>query len=234
MTPSIKTLLAGAAMGAASLAPLTSATANVLVSDIFNEYSPSNPFTPQNPLGAILSTPLYETLGSEIGNYCFSPGNCTYDFYFTLTGFPAGATTQVQMAATFMGTRVPLDYDLFSGFPGATPVSIADPSFIAASTPTGSVGEVIFKTIGDGDYFVQVTPAQILRNGEVASGSLTETDPASDPPTGTPGVDPATGAPEPASWSLMLFGFGTLGGVLRARRAKPQRSTPSSQGSLAL
>jgi hypothetical protein len=31
--------------------------------------------------------------------------------------------------------------------------------------------------------------------------------------------DPATAAPEPASWAMMLMGFGALGAVLRRRRA---------------
>ncbi len=36
------------------------------------------------------------------------------------------------------------------------------------------------------------------------------------------GFDPAISAPEPASWALMLVGFGAAGGMLRARRRTPR------------
>jgi hypothetical protein len=33
-------------------------------------------------------------------------------------------------------------------------------------------------------------------------------------------TDVASGVPEPATWTLMLAGFGSLGGALRARRRR--------------
>jgi hypothetical protein len=39
---------------------------------------------------------------------------------------------------------------------------------------------------------------------------------------------PVTAVPEPTTWSLMLIGFGLLGGALRSRRSKPSTATRRS------
>ena len=213
MTPSVKTLLATAAIGAAGLAPLTSASALSIVKAIYSETNPGGLITPLDPFGTILNTSLYETVTAKPGDFCSAPGNCTYYFYFTLAGFAAGATTQIQLQAVSMGVAMPLDYDLFSGTPGPTPLPTADPSFLAASGPSGTVGQVIFTTLGDGAYYVQVAPSQVFADGEVGSGSLSVTDAVGR----DGGPDPTV--PEPATWAMMLVGFGGVGAALRRRQA---------------
>jgi len=56
-----------------------------------------------------------------------------------------------------------------------------------------------------GDYYVQVTPAYIKQgvNKEALSGTIL---------TGS--------VPEPATWVMLLLGFGGLGAALRRRAAK--------------
>ena len=55
------------------------------------------------------------------------------------------------------------------------------------------------ETLGVGNYVLQVSP--FTPNGEIISGAIT-----------------VFAVPEPASWALMLVGFGGLGYALRSRR----------------
>jgi len=208
MSKRVRALLAGAAIVSAGLFATSQASALVIVNAVYNAANPGGPFTPTTPLGSILNTPFYESLGVQPGNVCTDPGNCHYDFTFTLTGLAPGATTQIQIQAASQippSIAEPLDYDLFSGVPGATPLLISSPDFIAASAPSGTVGEIINAALGDGSYFVQVTAAQVVSDGEIGSGSLTQL---------------ANTVPEPMSWALMLVGFGGIGAVLRRRAAR--------------
>src|ERR1700678_938119 len=152
MTFNVKALLVGAVAASAglmSVAPASAAT--VIVQAVYNAADPGGAFTPSDPFGTILNTPFYETKGK---GFCTVTNGCTYDFTFTLAGIAAGSTTQVQVqaAAQLLGTTTgePLDYDLFSGTPGhVTFTPISSPTFIAASAPPGTVGEVISAQLGD-------------------------------------------------------------------------------------
>ena len=206
-------LVAGATV-ATGLLGLTPATAGTVITQaVYNASDPGHAFTPADPFGTILNTPLYETVSTKkkpiLGDLCTVAGKCTYDFTFSLSGIPKGSTTQIQLQAaaqTLKGsTPEILDYDLFKGTPGSTTFTpITSLNFIAASGPAGTVGQVISANLGNGAYYVQIMPSAVKVSGEIGSGSITE-----------------TAVPEPMAWLLMLTGFGSVGVALRHRAARP-------------
>ncbi len=118
----------------------------------------------------------------------------TYDFTFSLVG-PLGNIDSIQLQAQLLShaTSTPelIQYSLYSGAPGSgTLMSKSSLDF----SPT-----ISFQPAA-GAYYVEVD--YIAARGEVAGGTLTAS------------------APEPASWAMMLVGFGALGVALRRRAAK--------------
>ncbi len=122
-----------------------------------------------------------------------SNGN-TYDYTFTLVD-PLGSSSSTQVSAQLLahGGSTPelIQYSLYTGDPGSG-------TFVSQSSLDFS--PTISFTPAAGDYYVEVN--YIAANGEVAGGTLT------------------TAVPEPASWAMMLVGFGALGVALRRRAAK--------------
>ena len=118
----------------------------------------------------------------------------TYDFTFTLEA-PLGNTTSAQLQAQLLvkGSSVPelIQYSLYSGAPGSG-------SFVSQSILDFS--PTISFTPTAGDYYVELD--HIAVNNEVVGGTLT------------------SDVPEPASWAMMLVGFGALGVAMRRRSAK--------------
>ncbi len=118
----------------------------------------------------------------------------TYDFSFTLAT-PVGSATSVQLLAQLLkhGQSTPemIQYSLYSGTSGSG-------TFITQSSSDFS--PTIAFTPAAGNYYVEVN--YIAVSGEVAGGTLTSS------------------VPEPASWAMMLVGFGALGVALRRRAAK--------------
>ncbi len=118
----------------------------------------------------------------------------TYDFTFSLVADP-GSFASVQLLAQLLtkGTSIPeqIQYSLFKGVP-STGAFLAQSSLDYSPT-------IAFKP-EVGSYYVRVD--EITANNEVVGGTIT------------------TAVPEPASWAMMLVGFGALGGVLRRRGAK--------------
>ncbi len=118
----------------------------------------------------------------------------TYDYTFTLED-PVGSITSTQVQAQLLahGGSTPelIQYTLYSGAPGSgTFQSQSSLDF----SPT-----IAFAPVA-GDYYLEVNV--ISANNEVAGGTLT------------------AAVPEPASWAMMLVGFGLLGGALRRRATK--------------
>ena len=118
----------------------------------------------------------------------------TYDYTFSLA-MPLGTGSSVQIAAQKLihGSSVPelIQYSLYTGTPGSgTFVSQSSLDFAPTVAFTPTVGA----------YYVQVD--YIAASGEVAGGTITSS------------------VPEPASWAMMLVGFGALGVALRRRAAK--------------
>jgi hypothetical protein len=213
----IKTLLAGAVISA-FLLPTTAALAKpsppppppkVIVAQIFNNSTfDFSPFTPDETIGTILAKNLYEApgLGTKSSpDLCTSAGKCTYDFTFVLQGLSAGDTTSLQLSAQAKVGKTAvsqnISFDVFSGAPGLTPTLLSSPTFLGSSDNTSPTAPVITLDLGNGSYYVQVTPAQIAVSGEEASGSLQE-----------------AVVPEPMAWTLMLAGFGGVGAAVRSRR----------------
>ena len=120
-------------------------------------------------------------------------GGNTYDFTFSLTQPLAGNTTSVQMQAQSKPSNPELiQYSLYSGTPGSG--TLLSQSLLDFSPTIAFSGDV-------GDYYLEVDV--LSKSGEVASGSIT-----------------LSSAPEPATWAMMLVGFGGLGFALRRRAAK--------------
>ena len=175
MTISVKTLFAGAAL-VSVIAIGGSASAATVIVQFLNQ-----PFS-NGEIGTIPATTM-------------TAGN-TYDFVFTMTEPLNGNTTSTQLQAQSQNPIQAqlIQYQLYSGSPGSG-------TFIAQSSQDFS--PVLGFNASPGSYFLEVTPSEISKSGEVASGSVQ-----------------VSAVPEPASWGLMLIGFGALGFIARRRAAK--------------
>jgi hypothetical protein len=118
----------------------------------------------------------------------------TYDFTFSLVGDP-GSFASVQVLAQLLtkGASIPepIQFSLYKGVPTGG-------VFLAQSSLDFSPTIAFKPTVSD--YYVKVDV--ISANNEVAGGTFT------------------TAVPEPASWAMMLVGFGALGVALRRRATK--------------
>jgi hypothetical protein len=203
MTMNAKMLAVGVAL-ATSLVAASPASALVISKDLMGGTGTGNTFTPAFTLGTIPAEFLFENKP-----HCAGVKNgCTYDFIFHLSGLGSGDTTTLQLAAQAQmgnpGHAVAenISFDVFSGAPGASASLPSDGNFLGFSDNTSPTAPVITLSLGNGDYFLQISASQVAVSGEASSGSLTET---------------AT-VPEPASWSLMLLGVSALGATLRRKR----------------
>lgn len=198
----IKTLVAGVAL-ATSLAAVSPASALVIVKDLTGGTGTGDTFTPVFTLGTITAEFLNETKTA-----CGTKNGCTYDFVFHLAGLAPGDTTTLQLAAQAQigkpahAVAENISFDAYSGTPGASALPPSGPSFLGASDNTAPTAPVLTLNLGNGDYFVQISASQVAVSGEASSGSLTET----------------AAVPEPMAWTLMLVGFGGVGGAMRRRR----------------
>jgi hypothetical protein len=116
----------------------------------------------------------------------------TYDFTFTTTG-KFDVLVQMQASMFRPVQPQPLAFTLFKGVPGS--------GVAVASTPT-LTGPAIDMVLAAGSYYLELLPADIAKNNELVSGALR-----------------VTAVPEPASWALMISGFGLLGLAARRRRS---------------
>ena len=198
----IKALVAGVAL-ATSLVAVSPASALVIVKDLTGGTGTGDTFTPAFTLGTIPAEFLNETKAA-----CGAKNGCTYDFVFKLAGLAPGDTTTLQLAAQAQvgkpakAVAENISFDAYSGTPGASALPASGPSFLGASDNTAPTAPVLTLSLGNGSYFVQVTASQVAVSGEASSGSLTE----------------SVVVPEPMAWTLMLVGFGGVGGAMRRRR----------------
>ena len=118
-----------------------------------------------------------------------------YNFTFTLVP-PIDGDTQTQVQAQIEtklgGSPEPIQFDLYSGTPSG--------SHTFLQTSPVSTSSFLALDLTPGNYFIQIKPSYIAKNGEVDSGSV------------------ITAVPEPAAWSLMILGVTAIGGALRSRR----------------
>jgi hypothetical protein len=202
-----KILLAGVA--AAALFAGNAFAADVLLSDNFNSDGPGienwagdATFTSTHPPGSV------DLIGAPPPFFDLQPG---HGFYVDLDGStgsnndPAGQLTSV---LSFDAGTYTLHFDLAGNLRGAPPqsttVNLGDfattltPSNTTAFTPqsftftTATAGKLVFTENGPSDQ-----QGNLLDNVQLVAGVA-----------------------EPATWAMMLVGFGGLGGLLRAQRRK--------------
>ncbi|MGH7016703.1 MAG: FxDxF family PEP-CTERM protein [Caulobacteraceae bacterium] len=150
----------------------------------------------------IFDTPFYHLVGTT-PTYTFAPGDTgqisaytltsgeyadVLDFSFDLT--PSNGNVLQQLQASLKSGSQAISFDLYSGMPGSgTLVG-------ASATMTGPSFDA---NLTPGVYYLQIVtnpPAESL-----ISGALN-----------------VTAVPEPATWALLLAGFGLVGYAIRRRR----------------
>jgi hypothetical protein len=117
----------------------------------------------------------------------------TYNFTFTTSG---RFDVLMQMQASMFRPAQPqlLAFSLYRGVPGS--------GVLVTTSGPPITGPAIEMILNAGKYYLQVAPANIAKNNELLTGGLT-----------------ITGVPEPATWAMMITGFGLLGLAARRRRA---------------
>jgi hypothetical protein len=122
-----------------------------------------------------------------------------YDFTFSLVAplaTDSTTSTQLQAQAQSAGVALPIGFKLFSGTPTGSNSLIATAAIASQAMLT--------EPLGLGSYFIQISGAEIAKSGEAPSGTVL-----------------TTAIPEPATWGVMLVGFGAIGASMRnARRRK--------------
>lgn len=171
--------LRSAVLGLSAVAAVALASPSMAVTVI--KPIAGGPFSADNPIGTVLATRLLKSN--------------TYDFTFSIVP-PLGnsvLTTLSAAAADNANQGLPIQFSLFSGTPTGGHTLLDTSLYI--------INPTLVDTLGVGDYFLQVLPSGITRNGETGSGSLT-----------------VAVVPEPAAWGLFVVGFGMVGAATRRRR----------------
>jgi hypothetical protein len=143
--------------------------------------------------GPVNTVSNFDTVSNTIGTILgfHAVAGDTYDFTFTLGG-TVSSDSNSQLQAVFRGNGQAIPFTLFSGVPG---------SGVSVASSVGTTGPTLEKTISPGAYYLQTGPITV--NNELVSGS----------------IDFAP-VPEPATWAIMLVGFGAIGGAMRSTRRK--------------
>jgi hypothetical protein len=139
-------------------------------------------------------------LGNPVGNIPMQYPNGfsvkvpnTYNFTFTLspgTYNVLAQMTQFGAAANNFGPK-PINFYLYSGTPTGT---------LLASSGS-SLNATLATTLAGGAYYLQVRPIDIAGRDMLVKGSVT-----------------LSAVPEPATWAMLISGFGLLGLAARRRR----------------
>ncbi len=158
------------------------------------------------PLSLVLATSL-SLMGASASNamgivhYAFSP-DAYYDYFSPAIHTPVTGS---------------FDFDTVSGaLSNVNYTSISGSFTTGAEYTPGDATQIYFGQFG-GNYDVYQLAGSLTGGGPVAINSGTH--PAI--PISAGGsltTNTVGGVPEPASWAMMLFGFGGLGSVLRSRR----------------
>lgn len=167
---------------------------------------------------ALGSTPTTFTLDGATFSFAYDATAASFfenDTYLAQTG-GTGVVTAVfgQPSGFFTGANITVDNNIFPSFASVPILSYVDNSL----TPT-DLG--LRYTFGGDDFF-----GFARLNGDGTLNFAFESDPNTAIVAGSDITGPITGAldqggavPEPATWAMMLFGFGAMGVAFRRRRA---------------
>ena len=173
--------------------------------------------------------------GWTIWNFQYVTNSFTLSQTTTITGFTFGGWTSkgAQITALDYGfSQSPYGVVIGNTSVTAGPV-VADSAFGGAYDVRNYTGSVDPITLDAGTYYFTLTnatttdnnyaywdinngPSTVEANGVPGDGAYGPTSSDSFTLLGTAAVQPSV--PEPASWMLMLGGFGMVGGALRARK----------------
>lgn len=154
------------------------------------------------------------------------------DLYGTATFNNAGVNTSHQ---AFGFNLVGDPAVTISSIVAAVSLSTATGNADAKASPFGNFDDVLFRPSKTGsqggggntlDFTVTGAAGSHLLFDATEAQVLMEADVFSNGNTGSVGaVGPGTSVPEPAAWTMMLVGFGALGGLVRRRRAALAKAT---------
>jgi len=182
------------------------------------------------PAGDPLFNPVTSADGSisaDIGRTVSFTGNFVDVYWFYVPGQNGAGSGGVQTSTTRLGLNGPTDLDL-------SKVDV----FTGGSLPSFDGGGNFTGFTGGTDYSVPIVA--LGTTGQTASTDLLPTDipitadesnyivikglsRGAGPYGGTVTFTPTPGVPEPATWAMMLFGFGAVGFGLRRRKKQETR-----------
>jgi hypothetical protein len=141
---------------------------------------------------------------ADLLHYTFTPGSY-YDYY--------GPAANAPVTGSF-------DFDTATGaLSNVNYTSIFGVFTSGAEYTPGDATQIYFGPIGGSSYDVYQLAGSLISGGTVAISSGTH--PSIFISAGGSLTTDATGAiPEPATWAMMLVGFGGLGSLLRSRRRR--------------
>ena len=126
----------------------------------------------------------------------------------TITG-PAGASlTDIVTAGPISGVADP-GLNTFTGASGNSTVTETLTSGDFAAYETATPQSLTFGAVAGNGTYTGTAGFGVLFGGSATAGGTVEVEYT---------YTPLSAAPEPASWALMMIGFGAMGGVLRRRR----------------
>lgn len=178
------------------------------VLEFTNQNGDANAIVSGNPIGATITAGAISSASEDFYfNYSFENGVYWSPLSVSLFSCPS---TSSCLSPVWDMTLAPKStgFDVSITYYRASPLGGWAAGYTAPPTDDNPFGTSTFYSVqgGAGTTFDFFVPATLI---------------GLDPP-----IDPGTGAvPEPATWAMMIAGFGAIGGALRRRRTKPGAGT---------